>query len=159
MLSHSEWDHVVWHHCHAHINAAFSLHCDALSCQNDLAKSLWIARKWQACWWGGGGHMGDGECVRRGRHPVNINRPLTRLSTHFKYFPLCSEIIPQIQYPYCSYSFRQFVGDLSKKSGYFTVRLTVSVYPPPLTVSFLWIFFVVLLASYYDYMCSDTDFA
>ena len=26
--------------------------------------------------------------------------------------------------------------------GYFTVRLTVSVYPPPLTVSFLWIFFV-----------------
>ena len=47
-----------------------------------------------------------------------------------------------------------------KKSGYFTVRLTVSVYPtlPPysqLFVNFFWVCFFILD---YDSMCSETDF-
>ena len=45
------------------------------------------------------------------------------------------------------------------KNEHFTVRLTVSVYHPPITVSFLWNFFLcVLLTWYYDYVCSETDF-
>ena len=43
-----------------------------------------------------------------------------------------------------------------KKSGYFTVRLTVSVYPPPPPYGQLFVnIFGVLLTLYYDYMCLE----
>ena len=47
-----------------------------------------------------------------------------------------------------------------KENEYFTVRLTVSIYPlpPPLTVSFLWNFFGVLFILEHDSMCSEMDF-
>ena len=43
-------------------------------------------------------------------------------------------------------------------NGYFTVRLTVSVDPPPPLRSAFWDFFCVLLTLYYHYVCSETDF-
>ena len=47
--------------------------------------------------------------------------------------------------------------DVKKNNGYFTVRLIVSVYPPPLQSAFC-NFFCVLLTLYYDCMCSEMDF-
>ena len=46
------------------------------------------------------------------------------------------------------------------KNGYFTVRLTISVYPhPPRPLESVFLdFFGVLLTLYYDLMCSETDF-
>ena len=46
-----------------------------------------------------------------------------------------------------------------KKTGYFTVRVTASVYHPPLLRSaFCELFFGVLLTLYFDYICSEMDF-
>ena len=48
----------------------------------------------------------------------------------------------------------------SKKPGYFTVRLTVSVYPPtPYRQFFVKTFFGVFFILDYDSMCSETDYA
>ena len=52
--------------------------------------------------------------------------------------------------------FCENIRECVKKSGYFTVRLTVSVYPPSLTVfvNFFCVFFILD----YDSMCAETDF-
>ena len=61
-------------------DTAFSLHCDALNCQNDLAKSLWIARKWQACWWGGEGVIWEVGSVSGGVGTLSISIDLSHAS-------------------------------------------------------------------------------
>ena len=76
--------------------------------------------------------------------PHGYQRPRKQSATRYwgKIFSLFDSYRAQVHsllsvYPCLSltrsYSLRQEV----KKNGYFTVRLTVSVYPPPLTVSFL----------------------
>ena len=56
-------------------------------------------------------------------------------------------------------AFLHFLLGGRQKNGYFTVRLTVSVYPPPpysqLFVNFSFDVFSILD---YDSMCSETDF-
>ena len=64
-------------------------------------------------------------------------------------------LLQSLRFPF----FCVFYWEGVKKSGYFTVRLTVSDYPtPPLTVSFLWNFFGVFFILEYDSMCSEMDF-
>ena len=73
-------------------------------------------------------------------------------SYHFFFTNLCMRIYPM----QCTAVY--FLKGVFKKSGYFRDRLTVSVNPPPLTVSFLWNFFDVFFILDYDSMCSKKDF-
>ena len=53
-------------------------------------------------------------------------------------------------------NYRRYVR--RKKTGYFTVRLTISVHPPAPYGQLFVIFCGVLFTLYCDYMCSETDF-
>ena len=73
---------------------------------------------------------------------------------HPKLFPTMGQLCMKTKCIFILYKGRR----QGVRNGYFTVRLTVSVYPPPpygqLCVNFLGVFFILD----YDFMCSETDF-